>query len=640
MDEITVQLKGSGQGAFPPGLTISQIIETLDPGLSRKAVAAWLDGSLVDLGCPIEKDSIIEVVSLDSPEALDVLRHSAAHLMAAAVTQLFPSARLGIGPATGDGFYYDFDLEEPISEADVSRIEETMGGLATRDLPFERMELSKKEAKEVFKAKGEHLKLELLDEIAEDRVSLYRTGEFVDLCRGPHLSSTGMIKAFKLLSVSGAYWRGSEKNKMLQRLYGTAFPSREELESYLFKLEEAKRRDHRRLGRDLDLYSVQEEAGPGLILWHPKGSLVRKLIEDFWKEEHSKAGYQLVYTPHIARLDVWRQSGHWEFYRENMFSPMEIEGLEYEIKPMNCPFHILIYKSQTRSYRDLPIRWAELGTVYRFERSGVLHGLLRVRGFTQDDAHIFCRPDQLEGEIFGVLDLTLFILKAFGFEEYEIYLSTRPERYAGSLEGWERAEASLRQALERQDLPYQVDPGQGVFYGPKIDVKIKDVLGRAWQCTTIQVDFNLPERFDIKYAGEDGKLHQPIMVHRAIMGSLERFFGILIEHYAGAFPTWLAPVQVRILTVADRHHEYADEVSRDISSQGIRVEVDKRNEKVGFKVRQGEVEKVPFMVVIGDREEMERRVSVRVRGGRDLGSHTLESFVDLVRKEAVLPSRR
>ena len=640
MDEITVQLKGSGQGAFPPGLTISQIIETLDPGLSRKAVAAWLDGSLVDLGCPIEKDSIIEVVSLDSPEALDVLRHSAAHLMAAAVTQLFPSARLGIGPATGDGFYYDFDLEEPISEADFSRIEETMGGLATRDLPFERMELSKKEAKEVFKAKGEHLKLELLDEIAEDRVSLYRTGEFVDLCRGPHLSSTGMIKAFKLLSVSGAYWRGSEKNKMLQRLYGTAFPSREELESYLFKLEEAKRRDHRRLGRDLDLYSVQEEAGPGLILWHPKGSLVRKLIEDFWKEEHSKAGYQLVYTPHIARLDVWRQSGHWEFYRENMFSPMEIEGLEYEIKPMNCPFHILIYKSQTRSYRDLPIRWAELGTVYRFERSGVLHGLLRVRGFTQDDAHIFCRPDQLEGEIFGVLDLTLFILKAFGFEEYEIYLSTRPERYAGSLEGWERAEASLRQALERQDLPYQVDPGQGVFYGPKIDVKIKDVLGRAWQCTTIQVDFNLPERFDIKYAGEDGKLHQPIMVHRAIMGSLERFFGILIEHYAGAFPTWLAPVQVRILTVADRHHEYADEVSRDISSQGIRVEVDKRNEKVGFKVRQGEVEKVPFMVVIGDREEMERRVSVRVRGGRDLGSHTLESFVDLVRKEAVLPSRR
>lgn len=638
MGEITVCLPTGARATFTAGSSIAEMLQTLDPVLAREAVAARLDGSLVDLSRVPENNAVLEVVSLGSPEGLEVLRHSTAHLMAAAVARLFPSAKFGIGPAIEDGFYYDFDLNEPISDTDLTRIEEVMQALVAQDISFQRKVLSRDKAKELFATQGEHLKLELLGEITEEEVSVYQLGDFVDLCRGPHLPSTGKIRAFKLLSVAGAYWRGSEKNKMLQRLYGTAFPSKEALEAYLFKLEEARRRDHRRLGRELDLYSVQEEAGPGLILWHPKGALVRRLIEDFWKDEHHRAGYQLLYTPHIARLDVWRQSGHWEFYRENMFAPMEVEGIDYELKPMNCPFHILIYRSQTRSYRDLPIRWAELGTVYRFERSGVLHGLLRVRGFTQDDAHIFCRPDQLEGEIFGVLDLTLFILRAFGFEEYEIFLSTRPEKCVGSPANWELAEAALQQALEKRTLHYKVDPGEGVFYGPKIDVKIKDVLGRAWQCTTIQVDFNLPERFDLKYAGEDGKLHQPIMIHRAILGSLERFLGILIEHYAGALPAWLAPVQVRVLPVADRHHSYADEIYQELTRQGLRAEVDRRNEKVGFKVRQGEVEKVPFLLVVGDREVKERAVSVRARGGRDMGIQAVEAFLQLAKREAAVPA--
>jgi len=553
--------------------------------------------------------------------------------MAHAVKELFPDARLAIGPATEDGFYYDFDISRPLTPEDLEKIEGKMAEIIKDNKPFNRKILSRKEAIELFRKQGEEYKVELLNEITDEQVSVYEEGGFTDLCRGPHVSSTGVVRAFKLLSIAGAYWRGNEKNKMLQRIYGTSFEDAKALKEYLAFLEEVKKRDHRRLGKELDLFSISDEIGPGLILWHPNGAIIRRGIEDFWREEHSKAGYQILFTPHIARLNLWQRSGHWDFYRENMYSPMEIEGMEYELKPMNCPFHLYIYKSSLRSYRDLPIRYAELGTVYRYERSGVLHGLLRVRGFTQDDAHIFCREDQIEDEILKVLDFTLFILKTFGFDEYDVYLSTRPEKYVGTLENWERSTGALKSALEVKGLSYSIDPGEGVFYGPKIDIKVKDSLKRAWQCSTIQVDFNNPQQFDMSYRGSDGKEHKPIMIHRALMGSLERFFGILIEHYAGAFPVWLAPTQVSVLTIAERHAEYATQVAERLKAEGIRTGVNLDNEKIGHKIRGATIRKVPYLVIIGDKEISEGTLSLRRRNGEDLGAMTQENFIAMIKED-------
>ncbi|NPB09929.1 MAG: threonine--tRNA ligase, partial [Thermodesulfobacteria bacterium] len=563
----------------------------------------------------------------------ELLRHSAAHVLAQAVKELFPGVKLGIGPATDQGFYYDFDYERPFTPEDLTAIEKRMKKIVKKRFPIRREEVSKEEARKLFEEQGETYKLELLEDIPDETVSLYRQGDFVDLCRGPHVPHTGWVKAFKLLSVAGAYWRGDEKNPMLWRIYGTAYFKKEDLEAHLKRLEEAKRRDHRRLGKDLDLFSIQDEVGPGLILWHPKGALVRKIIEDFWREEHLRRGYELVVTPHIARRHLWKISGHLDFYAENMFAPMKIDEIEYQLKPMNCPFHILIYKSRRRSYRELPIRWCELGTVYRYERSGVLHGLMRVRGFTQDDAHIFCREDQLEEEIFRCLDLTVFFLSTFGFKEYQIFLSTRPEKYVGSDEIWEKAEGALRAALEAKGLSYEIDPGEGVFYGPKIDIKIKDVLDRFWQCSTIQVDFNIPERFDITYIGEDNRPHRPIMIHRALLGSLERFFGVLIEHYAGAFPTWLAPVQVVLLTVADRHIPYGEKVYERLRGAGLRVSKDFRNEKLGFKIREAQLQKIPYMVILGDQEMENEALTVRTRKGENLPLMAVEDFIARLQEE-------
>jgi threonyl-tRNA synthetase len=551
--------------------------------------------------------------------------------MAHAVKEIFPHAKLAIGPATEDGFYYDFDLDRPFTPEDLSLIEQRMSKIIKKNSPFKRTVVSKREAIELFRTKGEDYKVELLEEIPGEEVSLYEEGGFVDLCRGPHIDTTGQVTAFKLLHVAGAYWRGNEKNKMLQRIYGTAFVDAEDLKKYLEFLEEVKKRDHRKLGKELDLFSISEDVGAGLIIWHPNGAIIRRIIEDFWLGEHYKAGYQILYTPHIAKLNLWQKSGHLDFYRENMYSPMEIEGVDYELKPMNCPFHIHVYKTSLRSYKELPIRYAELGTVYRYERSGVLHGLLRVRGFTQDDAHIFCREDQIEDEILTVLEFTVFLLRVFGFENYNIYLSTQPEKYVGSPENWERSTNALKQALEIKGLSYEVDPGEGVFYGPKIDIKVKDSLNRSWQCSTIQVDFNNPERFDMTYRGSDGKEHRPIMIHRALMGSLERFFGILIEHYAGVFPLWLAPVQVELLTIADRHAPYATAVAETLRSEGIRTAVNIDNEKIGYKIRNATIRKVPYLVIIGDREMTEKKVTVRKRTGENIGPFTLDEFIGLLK---------
>lgn len=605
---------------------------------SGEIVAAKINDRLVDLNNTLPDDSPcddsdIEWVSVSSPEGLEILRHSTSHLMAQAVRELYPGVKITIGPAIEDGFYYDFDYSRPFTPEDLLKIEERMNSIVKKDIPVERVELSREDAVKLFDGMNENYKVEIIKGLTEDYVSLYRQGDFTDLCRGPHIPSTGYIRSFKLLHTAGAYWRGDEKNRMLQRIYGTAFTSREELENYLNKLEEIKKRDHRKLGKELDLFSIQDEIGAGLILWHPKGAMVRKVIEDFWKDEHLQHGYKLLYTPHVARLDLWNTSGHTDFYRANMYSPMDIEGQAFQLKPMNCPFHIAIYKTKMHSYRDLPIRWAELGTVYRYERSGVLHGLLRVRGFTQDDAHIFCRPDQLESEISSILDFTVFLLEAFGFNKYDIYLSTRPEKYVGTLENWETATAALGSALKGKGLEYQIDPGEGVFYGPKIDIKIKDVLDRAWQCSTIQVDFNLPERFSLSFTGEDGAQYQPIMIHRALMGSLERFFGILIEHYAGAFPAWIAPVQVKILPITDKQNVNAEEIGRLLNSERIRAEVDSRNEKVGYKIREAQMEKIPYMFIMGNREAEAGTVSVRKRKEGDIGSVSVAAAIDMIKKD-------
>jgi threonyl-tRNA synthetase len=567
---------------------------------------------------------------------IETMRHSAAHVMAEAVHGIFPDAKFAIGPAIENGYYYDFGLPRALTLEDLPAIEARMKEIIKADLPFTRQEVTKAEAREIFA--DQPYKMELIDEIEDEKVSIYQQGEFLDLCRGPHIRATGEIKAFKLTSIAGAYWKGDEHRPMLQRVYGVAFKKEAELADYLKKVEEAARRDHRKLGRELDLFSIHEEFGPGLVHWHPKGATVRCIIEDFWKDEHFKRGYDLVYTPHIAKVDLWKTSGHWEFYRENMYSPMEVEGQQYVVKPMNCPGHIMIYKTSQRSYRDLPIRYAELGTVYRYERSGVLHGLSRVRGFTQDDAHIFCRFDQLETEVARVLDLASFMINTFGFEKYQIYLSTRPEKAIGSPEIWDESTEILRRALTRQNLPFKVDPGEGVFYGPKIDIKLEDALGRGWQGPTIQVDFNNPQRFNVTYIGEDGQEHMVAMVHRTVLGSMERFFACLLEHYGGAFPVWLAPVQVVVLPIADRHLEYARKLEDELRGEGVRVTVNARSETVNAKIRQAQMEKVPYMLVVGDKEMAASTVSVRLRSGEQMAATPFASFKEILRD--AISSRR
>ena len=569
---------------------------------------------------------------------LEVLRHSVSHVMAEAVLKLFPEAKLGIGPAIENGFYYDFDLPRSLGPDDLIRIAELMKESIEARHPFKRRQVSRDEALEIFQ--DQPYKLELIRDVPEDEaITIYKHADFTDLCRGPHVADTGKLRwdAFALLSVAGAYWRGDEKRPMLQRIYGTAWATRKELQAHLDRLKELERRDHRRLGRELDLFSVHEEAGAGLIHFHPKGARVRSIVEDFWRERHYAAGYDLLYTPHIGRASLWETSGHLDFYREGMYSPMDIDGQDYYLKPMNCPFHIMVYKSQRRSYRDLPLRWAELGTVYRYERSGVLHGLLRVRGFTQDDAHIFCTPEQIEDEILTVLRFSLELWRAFGFHEIGAFLATRPEKAVGEKTRWDQATESLRRALATEGTPYEIDEGGGAFYGPKIDLRIRDALGREWQMTTIQFDFNLPERFDMVYVGSDGKEHRPYMVHRALLGSIERFFGVLIEHYGGAFPLWLAPLQVELIPIADRHIAYAKKVRAEIEGAGLRVELDDSSERMNAKIRSAQLQKIPYMLVIGDREVAGQSVSVRLRTNENLGAMHLDEF--LARARVLIDSR-
>jgi len=634
LSKITLIFPDKSEKSFNESITPLEIAKEISNSLAKRALAAKLNGRVISLNDPLQESGEFQILTFEDEEGKDIFWHSSAHLMAQAIKRVFPETQFGIGPPIDNGFYYDIDLDRPITPEDFDSIESEMAKIVDEDLATERRILSAEEALKFFTDKNEQLKIDLIRNLNDGEViSTYTQGEFTDLCRGPHVPTTGYLgKNFKLLSVAGAYWHGDENNKMLQRIYATNFPDKKMLKQYLHRLEEAKKRDHRRLGRELDLFSIQDEIGSGLILWHPKGALMRHLIENYWKNEHLKNGYELVSSPHIAKLNLWETSGHTGFYQENMFKPMSVDEVDYQIKPMNCPFHMMIYQSKIRSYRDLPIRFAELGTVYRYERSGVLHGLMRVRGFTQDDAHIYCHPDQLTDEIIGVLDLNTHILSKFGFTEYDVYLSTRPEKYVGTIEGWDYATDALRKALELKNVKYKIDPGEGVFYGPKIDIKIKDVLGRSWQCSTIQVDFNLPERFDLNFVDADGMRHRPIIIHRALMGSLERFFGILIEHYGGAFPLWLAPVQAIILPITDNHAEYAEKIKSDLINNDIRTKIDLRNEKVGFKIREAEVQKIPYMIIIGDKEVDDNKISVREKGAGDLGQMTLTEYLEIFSK--------
>jgi threonyl-tRNA synthetase len=612
MSEIRLRLPDGNEKRLPAGITGQGIAETIGPRLAKDALAIKLDGRLQDLNLPVVQDASIAILTFDSPEGHEVYWHSTSHLMAHAVKQLFPQAKLAIGPAIEEGFYYDFDLERTFTPEDLVTIEKKMAELAKAATPITRKDISKADALAFFNNRGETYKAELISELSDETISIYEQDDFADLCRGPHVSSTAKIKAFKLLSIAGAYWRGSEKNKMLQRIYGISFPAKEKLDEYIARLEEIKRRDHRKLGKDLDLFSISEESGGGLVLWHPRGALIRKTIEDFWRDEHQKNGYDFVFSPHVGRASLWETSGHLDFYRENMYSSMEVEGQEYFVKPMNCPFHIMIYKNKLRSYRDLPLRFAELGTVYRFERSGVLHGLLRVRGFTQDDAHIFVAPEEMESEVIQVIGFVVKMLKTFGFDEFKAYIATKPEKSVGDDSMWEKATQALKVAADKANLGYELDEGGGAFYGPKIDIKIKDGLGRLWQCSTVQFDFNLPERFDMNFIGIDNQAHRPYVVHRALLGSLERFFGMLIEHYAGAFPVWLAPVQAKVLSITDRQLDTPKACGTDCSPRGP-GEIDTRSEKIGFKIREAAMDKVPYILVVGTRRSS-RMVAVRERG--------------------------
>jgi threonyl-tRNA synthetase len=633
VEDINIIFPDEVRMAFPSGTTCAQALGAWRREAVKGAVAARWNGQPLDLNGVLAGDGKLAPIAGDSDEGLEILRHSTSHLLAQAVKGLFPGAKLAIGPAIEHGFYYDFDVSAPFVPEDLERIEKRMKELSRERIPVTREELPRSEAIGFFRDQGENYKVELLEELESPTVTLYRQGPFADLCRGPHVTSTGELRHFKLTQVAGAYWRGDERNAMLQRIYGTAFFTEKELQDHLHRLEEAKRRDHRRLGKELDLFSLHDDVGPGLVVYHPKGALLRHLLEDFEKREHFKRGYEIVIGPQLLRAELWKKSGHYENYRDLMYFT-EIDGQSYGIKPMNCLAHMMIYKSKVRSYRDLPKRYFELGTVHRHEKSGVLHGLMRVRQFTQDDAHIICTPDQLQREIRGVLNFVADVMGIFGFP-FEVEISTRPEKSIGSDADWDRATQALTQALETNGLPYSICAGEGAFYGPKIDIKLKDALDRRWQCATVQCDFTLPERFDLAYIGPDGERHRPVMVHRVILGAIERFLGVLIEHYGGAFPLWLAPVQAVVLSVTDRSGDYSRQVHEALLQAGIRSEVDLRNEKLGHKVREAQVQKIPYMLVIGDREAEQGTVSPRTRSGENLGAMALEDFIRKVQKEAV-----
>ncbi len=621
---IKVTLKDGSVREYQTGITIAEIAEDISKGLARNALVGKFNNTVVDLSYKIEEDGALEILTFEDPEAKNAFRHTSSHILAQAVQRLFPGTKLGIGPAIADGFYYDFDSDHTFTPEDLAKIEKEMENIIKEDLVLERQEISREEALKLFADKGEKYKVELIQDLPEDTpITLYKQGDFIDLCAGPHVSSTGKIKALKLLSLAGAYWRGSEKNKMLQRIYGTSFPKKTELDEYLFRIEEAKKRDHRKLGQELKLFAIMDE-GPGFPFFFPKGMVIRNELENYWRELHRKWGYHEVKTPIILNRQLWERSGHWYHYKENMYTTV-IDEEDFAIKPMNCPGAMLIYNSELHSYRDLPIRMGELGLVHRHELSGALHGLMRVRSFTQDDAHIFMLPSQITSEVKGVIDLVDTIYRLFGFQ-YHVELSTKPEKAMGTDEMWEKATQALEQALKEKGMPYKINPGDGAFYGPKIDFHLRDSIGRTWQCGTIQLDFQLPEKFDLTYVGEDGQKHRPVMVHRTAFGSIERFIGILTEHYAGAFPTWLAPVQVKVLPITERHAPYAKKLADDLFKANVRVELDDRNEKIGYKIREAQLEKVPYMLVVGDKEMENNTVAVRKRGQGDLGNMDYEQF--------------
>lgn len=629
--KIVIQFKDWGSREITVGTTILEALGELSPKLKKEALAARLNGKIVDLNTPLQEDASVDILTFDDPEGAEVYRHTASHVLAQAVKRLYGNVRLGIGPPISNGFYYDFDFATPISPEDLEKIEEQVKQIIKEDLPLQRLEVSREEALKTFQELGEPFKVELISDLPEgDTISCYRQGEFIDLCAGPHLPSTGNLGSFKLLNLAGAYWRGNERNPMLQRIYGTAFPRKEMLEEYLHLLEEARKRDHRKLGRELDLFSFHEEA-PGFPFYHPRGIIVRRELEKFWREEHQKAGYQEVETPIILNRFLWEQSGHWEHYRDDMYFT-KIDGQDYAVKPMNCPGSMLIYRTGMHSYRDFPLRMAEMGLVHRHEKSGTLHGLMRVRCFTQDDAHIFMLPEQIEDEVAGVIELVDRFYRVFGFN-YHVELSTRPEKSMGSDEMWEKATSALQSVLEKRGMPYKINEGDGAFYGPKIDFHLQDSLGRTWQCGTIQLDFQMPEKFDLSYIGPDGQKHRPAMIHRVVYGSMERFLALLIEHYGGAFPLWLAPVQAVVIPITDRQRTYALEIKDMLRNGKVRVEMDDRNEKVGYKIREAQVQKIPYMLVVGDKEVAARSVAVRHREQGDLGTVPLESFLAKIKEE-------
>jgi threonyl-tRNA synthetase len=652
--QISVKLPDGSVRQVPSGTTPLDIAKSISPRLADAALAAQIrasnngnEPSIVELSRPIEEDVELRILTEKDPESLEVFRHSSAHVLATAVTELFPETKLGHGPPTESGFFYDFYRPTPFTPEDLAKIEARMAEVVQRDEPFVREMVDRDKALAQYKAEGDWMKEHFIgkhtpaesganDSGEGNKISFYRNGKFVDFCRGPHVPSTGRIKAFKLLNIAGAYWLNDKNNPQLQRIYGTSFYNKKQLDDYLNQIEEAKKRDHRVLGQQLDLFSVQELAGPGLIFWHPKGGLIRKIMEDWLREEYIKRGYSLVFTPHVMRVDLWKTSGHAGYYSQNMFTPIELDDADYQLKPMNCPGHILIYKDSLKSYRDLPVRLGEMGTVYRYELSGVMHGLLRVRGFTQDDAHIFCTPQQIEDEVIGCIDFAQAVLTTYGFKDYQVELSiwdpNDRSKYIGTEENWNLAIRSLENALAKKGIPYKTIPGEAAFYGPKIDIKLVDAIGRLWQLSTVQFDFTLPERFQLEYVGEDGQRHQPLMVHRALYGSIERFFGVLIEHYAGAFPVWLSPVQVVMVPIAERHAEYANKVADDLKQLGVRVHVDARSEKMNAKIREHTLQKVPFLLVVGDKEANEGKVSVRTRGKGDEGQVSTSDFIARIKK--------
>lgn len=632
---ITLTLPDGSQREYPSGTTGRDVAASIGKRLAADALAIKVNGQVRDLARPIIEDASISILTWDSPEGKQVFWHSSAHVMAQAVQEVLPGTKVAIGPPIEEGFYYDFEPPRPFTPDDLEKFEKRMAEIAAEDAPFVRHEVSADEARQIFAKMNEPYKLEILKKVddAGDQVSYYTSSRFLDLCRGPHIPTTGRIKALKLTNIAGAYWRDAEGNPQLQRIYGVSYPDHKALEDFIKRKEEAEKRDHRRLGKQLKLFSIQEDSGAGLVLWHPKGAFIRRIIEEFWFRRHQESGYELVYSPHIARLKLWDVSGHTGFYSDNMFPPFDVENNPHQLKPMNCPFHILIYQSELRSYRDLPLRWAELGTVYRFERAGVLHGLLRVRGFTQDDAHLFVRRDQVEEEIARTVDFCFSIYAAFGFTDIDVFLATRPAKAIGDEADWLMAQDALKRALESRGQKYEIDEGGGAFYGPKIDMHVRDAIGRRWQCGTIQFDFNLPERFDLNYIGADGKHHRPVMIHRALMGSLERFFGILIEHHTGNFPVWLAPQQAAILTVSDKVAEYAEKLEAELKSKGVRAKADLRPEKIGMKIREAETDKIPYMLVVGEKEAQSGQVAVRAHGGVDLGVQSIAQIVELIKSQ-------